>query len=640
MGSKQGKIQASVAAIIVAIFAMTVHYLIDGEEDARNALLLMASGIATATSSCFVLDFVLIAVIIVSHRYKMNPDNVATPMAASIGDVVCISLFSQIASQFYLDHADLTSKYILLNLPSLHQFGNCGKFQSSRVRHDVMAEVHGTHHQITLCPYDVADVERQWFFPPDDSKNGWILLTGIIVAYILLLPIWIWIVLKNEYTRPVLKNGWIPVISALMISGMGGIVLDLVVNRFNGFVVFQPIINGIGGNLVSVQASRISTYLHVTKPKQMGFIPPQTRLFASPWRVLVSFLLYIGHILVHFMWKLKIDPDNAVIPYLTSIGDLAGSGILVMGFIFLTRIGNIFCAKTSSKYFDSCYTTKLSTANCNHSQLREGWNADPSGYHGYHGIPPDSSANLACQSHCSVFATSRNPALFPLEGCLYSPPHEQPVSFKHLPLRPHHRPSQSRSPFPQFYLHSISSSLSSVLALSVASAASLSRNLHLVGSLIIPPTKQPCTSCWFGLLISNVRAHSRTTCSGVPTSPHSHNSDSTSPILHKDSGYGPFPVINWTSPGEVSLASHRLCHSLHIEMSASMDVSTSGEIQRPDTQSNAQRVGCHRPVSPGQSQEDISLDAPYSPGRHSVIQPMSPNACRVAHNGEQDRLMI
>nr|CAD7260694.1 unnamed protein product [Timema shepardi] len=64
---------------------------------------------------------------------------------------------------------------------------------------------------------------------------------------------------------------------------MGGIVLDLVVNRFNGFVVFQPIINGIGGNLVSVQASRISTYLHVTKPKQMGFIPPQTRLFASPW---------------------------------------------------------------------------------------------------------------------------------------------------------------------------------------------------------------------------------------------------------------------------------------------------------------------------------------------------------------------
>ncbi|CAG2067558.1 unnamed protein product, partial [Timema podura] len=73
-----------------------------------------------------------------------------------------------------------------------------------------------------------------------------------------------------------------------MISGMGGIVLDLVVNRFNGFVVFQPIINGIGGNLVSVQASRISTYLHVTKPKQMGFIPPQTRLFASPWRVLVK----------------------------------------------------------------------------------------------------------------------------------------------------------------------------------------------------------------------------------------------------------------------------------------------------------------------------------------------------------------
>ena len=40
--------------------------------------------------------------------------------------------------------------------------------------------------------------------------------------------------------------------------------LDVVTNHFPGYVVFQPIINGIGGNLVSVQASRISTLLHQT----------------------------------------------------------------------------------------------------------------------------------------------------------------------------------------------------------------------------------------------------------------------------------------------------------------------------------------------------------------------------------------
>jgi solute carrier family 41 len=34
------------------------------------------------------------------------------------------------------------------------------------------------------------------------------------------------------------------------------------VEHFEGFAVFQPVINGVGGNLVAVHASRISTALH------------------------------------------------------------------------------------------------------------------------------------------------------------------------------------------------------------------------------------------------------------------------------------------------------------------------------------------------------------------------------------------
>nr|CAD7431511.1 unnamed protein product [Timema monikensis] len=89
------------------------------------------------------------------------------------------------------------------------------------------------------------------------------------------------------------------------------------------------------------------------------------------------------------------------------------------------------------------------------------------------------------------------------------------------------------------------------LALSEVSAASLSRNLQWARSLRILPTSLPCTSCWLGLLISSVLAHSNTMYSGVPTSPHSHRSDSTNPFL-KDSGYGPFPVMKWTRPGDGS----------------------------------------------------------------------------------------
>lgn len=66
---------------------------------------------------------------------------------------------------------------------------------------------------------------------------------------------------------------------------MGGLVLERAVGEFSGFVVFQPIINGIGGNLVSVQASKISTMLHQSSIP--GILPPHAKIFELPWRALV-----------------------------------------------------------------------------------------------------------------------------------------------------------------------------------------------------------------------------------------------------------------------------------------------------------------------------------------------------------------
>lgn len=71
---------------------------------------------------------------------------------------------------------------------------------------------------------------------------------------------------------------------------MGGLVLQRAVRIFDGFVVFQPIINGIGGNLVSVQASKISTMLH--QSSILGIVPPHSKIFELPWRALISGVPY------------------------------------------------------------------------------------------------------------------------------------------------------------------------------------------------------------------------------------------------------------------------------------------------------------------------------------------------------------
>jgi len=41
-------------------------------------------------------------VVLFSHRCNINPDNVATPIAASLGDITTLALLSTIASVLYM----------------------------------------------------------------------------------------------------------------------------------------------------------------------------------------------------------------------------------------------------------------------------------------------------------------------------------------------------------------------------------------------------------------------------------------------------------------------------------------------------------------------------------------------------------
>ena len=43
-------------------------------------------------------------------------------------------------------------------------------------------------------------------------------------------------------------------------------------------------------------------------------------------------LLQVASVLVHWLWSKSIDPDNAAIPYLTSLGDLLGGALLALSF--------------------------------------------------------------------------------------------------------------------------------------------------------------------------------------------------------------------------------------------------------------------------------------------------------------------
>jgi len=331
--------QGIVVGFLASLVGMAMGWLPEGKFDIDHALLLCASAVVTASIASFALGVVMIGVILLAKRFKCNPDNVATPIAASLGDVTTLGLLSWIANILY-------------------------------------------NHML------------------EDKQTAMI----IIVAYFLVLPILFYLSYKNEHTCLVLCTGWTPVLSAMLISSGGGLILDKAVEHFKGIAVFSPVMNGAGGNLVAIQASRMTTYLNKATNSLFGIFPPEEDAIcilpcsaicggysscggtnnihnASIARVLllilfpghiifviaicflenlgtptplffifyllaalsqVAVLLYLCQILVYWMWSKGTDPDNAAIPYLTAIGDLLGTAFLALSFLVLNYAGDEF----------------------------------------------------------------------------------------------------------------------------------------------------------------------------------------------------------------------------------------------------------------------------------------------------------
>ena len=64
-------------------------------------LLIGGSSMSAASLASAVLGSIMVVIVIVSRPLNINPDNVATPIAASLGDLVTLSFLSCIAYGLY-----------------------------------------------------------------------------------------------------------------------------------------------------------------------------------------------------------------------------------------------------------------------------------------------------------------------------------------------------------------------------------------------------------------------------------------------------------------------------------------------------------------------------------------------------------
>uniref|UniRef100_A0AC34QS84 SLC41A/MgtE integral membrane domain-containing protein n=1 Tax=Panagrolaimus sp. JU765 TaxID=591449 RepID=A0AC34QS84_9BILA len=313
-------------AIVVSLFATIITVVTDVVRchsfQSFDALLLASAAVTGTCLSAVVLGFLIMSMLMVSQKLKFNPDNVVTPLTASLGDLVTFLFFIGSGTLY-----------------------------------------------LTICK----------------DRYCWI-SSAVLTAAGLLLPLWIYLAYKSPHTRPTLQWGWFSIAFAATISCGGGYILELAVEQFENISLFQPLLAGLAGNRAAVQCSRLCSwfFIHFKTPGEVppedsywrrinpwytfscGDIHSKTAvvlvLTAIPYQFLffsltvavdgswllfnykligfymiaafiqVILLMYITQLVVYVLWRLKTDPDHSSIPILTSLSDLMGSGFIYIVF--------------------------------------------------------------------------------------------------------------------------------------------------------------------------------------------------------------------------------------------------------------------------------------------------------------------
>lgn len=311
-----------VISVLATILSELIHFMITESEpfNIQNALLVMSTALVTSSITSFILDALMIMVVQTSAFYNINPDNVASPTASSLGDMTALTSCAFLADLFHT----------IRGQPAFY----------------------------------------------------WLTAT-VILFYMITWPIWIYMAMSNPHTASMLvqRSNWFPLITAMLISCSSGLILKVAVPTSEDIALFSPVISGVGGNVVAVQASRISTSLH--RDQDLGVLPEEESACVNPMDMIISenpnysvtklflliiipgqllfylfcitvngrlsvidyvftlaylvaafiqvfILLYLAFVLSYALWSRQVDPDSCAIPYLTSIGDVTGACLVTI----------------------------------------------------------------------------------------------------------------------------------------------------------------------------------------------------------------------------------------------------------------------------------------------------------------------
>ncbi|CAE6434380.1 unnamed protein product [Rhizoctonia solani] len=306
----------------------------------REFIVVISTAMSSACLSGLILGSFMCSTVLLCRRFKLDPDNIAPPIASCLGDLVTLTLTALTSTLFF--------------------------YTSGRSQDPVPITPQNTTSPLLL----IRDTQPA---PTHFPLLPFLVVVGLIVS----IPFVFQLCRQLTFSRPLIRDGWTPLVVAMAIESGTGIVLDWYVGRYRGFGMLAVVMTSLPGSVGAVFVSRLSTELHQSESSRNEKSPDQGNpklvsftLFAVGFPVLISYLLFVwgagwlplpfgfvglfvgifgftvaaalglAYYLTHMFWRHGFDPDAYCLPVHSALVDLIGQLLLVACYELASLFGN------------------------------------------------------------------------------------------------------------------------------------------------------------------------------------------------------------------------------------------------------------------------------------------------------------
>ncbi|XP_077489128.1 solute carrier family 41 member 1-like isoform X2 [Amblyomma americanum] len=290
------------------------------------ACMLCACGLAAANVASMVLGAFMTTVVLVARRCGLNPDNVAAPIAASLGDLTTLTLLSTISSRLLLwkDSSWMTPGVVLMSVLLLPLWFFLA-FRHENTRSvlkvgwpPILAAVLVSSFGGYILDFSVIRFEGIALHLSAVNAVG-----GNLAAIFCCR-------LSTFLSRRVERGVLPPEDASRCPNPLGLFFAGSEVSRVARILLLVV----IPGQLIFLTATDLLRYGTFNVTPLFGF------LYVLVALVQVAVLLFLSRSLVYWLWWWRVDPDNAAIPFITAAGDFTGTGLLTVAFFALETVAD------------------------------------------------------------------------------------------------------------------------------------------------------------------------------------------------------------------------------------------------------------------------------------------------------------